>query len=316
VQIKLPDGEAVAVFVDATAKLTTGNKGKILLAVSGGPDSLAMLLLAKAGLSNTVAAATVDHRLRPEAAQEAGFVGQICADLGIPHTTLAADQPITGNIQSSARTLRYNLLAKHAKTLNCQWIATAHHADDQLETLLMRIIRGSGVDGLAAIRSKNGAVIRPCLGFSKMELVQICQNAGIEPVSDPSNDNRDFDRVRLRQWLDKPGMSFDAKRVGRAVSALSDASDALNWVVDGLVDERIKQDRDGYMLDPKALPKELQRRLVLRTLALLDPTLTPRGDAIDMVLTDLAGGKRVTMGNLLCSGGEIWNFRPAPPRLH
>ena len=171
------------------------------LAVSGGGDSLALLLLAHAAFPQQITVATVDHQLRPEAADEARFVAQICAARGIPHTILLPDQPITGSLQSSARAVRYALLARWAEVESCTWIATAHHVDDQAETLLMRLNRGAGVAGLAGVRRMNGQIIRPLLGWRRAALASVVAHAGITPVDDPSNYDLYYDRVRVRNAL-------------------------------------------------------------------------------------------------------------------
>jgi tRNA(Ile)-lysidine synthase len=316
VQINLPCGAAVSIFAEAIGQLAGSNKPHLLLAVSGGPDSLAMLLLAKAAMPDHIHAATIDHGLRAEAADEAQFVAEICAILNVPHSILAPDHPITGNIQSNARAARYSLLQKHAVAADCQWIATAHHADDQLETLLMRIMRGSGVDGLAAIRMRNGNIIRPCLNFTKTELMEICTNAGVSPIHDPSNDNVDFDRVALRQWLAANDAPFDSKRALRTTSAISDASEALNWTVEHLQPSHLQLESATATLTPADLPREILRRLLLRALTHIQPDIAPRADSIDHALTLLSTGRVLTIGNILCSGGEKWTFRPAPSRKH
>ena len=120
------------------------------VAVSGGPDSLALLLLAAAARPTMVEAATVDHGLRAGSADEARMVAGICKQLGVPHRTLLADWPEapTTNIQAAARAMRYRLLNEWAIDRGLPAVATAHHADDQAETLLMRLVRGAGVGGL------------------------------------------------------------------------------------------------------------------------------------------------------------------------
>lgn len=313
-QIKLPNGEALTAFSDAIDRLTGGDGASVLLAVSGGPDSLAMLLLAAAAMPDRIRAATVDHRLRPEAADEASYVAGICMALGVGHVILTPAKPIEGNIQSSARIARYRLLHDHAEASECQWIATAHHAEDQLETLLMRIMRGSGVDGMASIRSRYGRVVRPMLDFTKAQLEAICANAGVEPVRDPSNDDADFDRVALRQWLAETAHPFDANRAVRTGAAMADASEALDWIAKRLASEHLILGTDTASLSPVDLPRELLRRLLKRALTHIHPGIDPRGDAIDRALIDLPLRKRFTLGNVLCEGGESWHFRPAPPR--
>jgi tRNA(Ile)-lysidine synthase len=301
-------------FTQALADLGVGGNDHILLAVSGGPDSLALLLLAHLWAPERIAVATVDHRLRQESADEAIHVSQICKDWDVQHVTLAPSEPISGNIQSSARTARYALLAEAAKTHSCTFIATAHHGDDQLETLLMRLVRGSGVSGMAGIRARNGQIIRPLLGFSKAELEGICATAGVKPVRDPSNDNADFDRVAMRQWLATSEHAFDIGSAARTAAALGDATAALDWMSAQLANERISLAEDKIALDANSLPKEMQRRLLLRVLIQIDPKITPRGDAIERLLVDLSSGRTAMIGDIRCQGGDIWHFSPAPPR--
>jgi tRNA(Ile)-lysidine synthase len=287
---------------------------RIGLAVSGGPDSLALLALAHECFPGQIAAATVDHRLRKEAHDEAQYVAEICAKRSIPHEILTPPQPITGNIQSAARKIRYSLLEAWADANGCDRIATAHHANDQLETMLMRLARGSGVDGLAGIRTVNGRIIRPLLEFSKIELLAICVAAKITPVDDPSNIDTDFDRVKMRQWLAAMPHPLDPVAATRSAAALDETSLALEWMVQRLAAERIEVRGNQYFFDPEGLPRELLRRLVIHIMALAEPEKTPKGEAISRLIGSLSGGKTVTQGNILCIGGPVWQFRPAPPR--
>ncbi len=285
-----------------------------MLAVSGGPDSLALLLLAHQHAAGRIIAATVDHQLRPESADEALYVGQICRQLDVAHLVLAPTQEITGNIQSSARAARYELLAGAADEYKCPLIATAHHADDQLETLLMRLARGSGVSGMAGIRARNGRIIRPLLEFSKAELEEICTDADIQPVRDPSNDNADFDRVAMRQYLARGEHPFGRAATNRTASALGDAAVALDWMTTALAERRISGGKAKITIDNKGLPKEIQRRLLLLALQRIEPEIEPRGEALERLLADLEVGKTTTIGDILCQGGDVWQFSPAPPR--
>lgn len=308
------------IFADSVCRLTGGNPAlsgspAIGLAVSGGPDSLALMLLAHAAFPGAIRVATVDHGLRPEAAAEADFVAQLCAERGIAHDVLRPEASITGNIQSAAREARYRLLNEWADAHGLRWIATAHHADDQLETLLMRIARGSGIAGLSAIRESNGRIIRPLLGFTKAQLIAVCEQSGVHPCEDPSNANADFDRVRMRNWLKTAPALLDTARTGRTVTALREAHEALEWMAARLDPERIALSENcGATLDPAGLPPELVRRLLIRTLQSQDPQIAPRGETIDRALEVLRSGGKLTIGNLLCTGGALWRIEPAPPR--
>ncbi|QLC24970.1 tRNA lysidine(34) synthetase TilS [Parasphingopyxis algicola] len=285
------------------------------LAVSGGPDSLALLALAAEAYPGAVAAATIDHGLRPEAAAEAEHVAAICCRLDVPHAILAPEEPIGGNIQSAARAARYALLESWREDKGLGWIATAHHADDQLETILMRLMRGSGVDGLSAIRPVNGAVIRPLLGMRKAELVAHVAKRDLEAVADPSNADLAFDRVRMREALhDFP--DFDPDRLARSVEALRDAAEALRWTAAREAEGHIES-RDGAVrLDRTDYPGELLRRLVAICLERVDPGHRTRGPALDGVIDALSQGNKGTIGKILyfTESPEIWCFSKAPPR--
>lgn len=288
---------------------------QIGLAVSGGPDSLALMLLAHQAFPNAIHVATVDHRLRPDAADEAAYVAQLCTERAIPHAVLTPEAPITGNIQSAAREVRYRLLNDWADKQGLRWIATAHHADDQLETLLMRIARGSGIAGLSAIRESNGRIIRPLLGFTKAQLVAVCQEQGVSPREDPSNANVDFDRVQIRNWLKSAPPLLNAARVSRTVRAVHEAHEALEWMAARLERERIAvSENRGTTLDPAGLPPELVRRLLIRALQSQDAHIAPRGETIDRALETLSAGGKLSIGNLQCTGGTLWLIEPAPLR--
>ena len=172
------------------------------------------------------------------------------------------------------------------------------------------------LDGLSAARRRQGQIIRPLLGFRKAELEQICRGSGLSAVRDPSNDNDDFDRVAMRQWLAATDHPFDVKRAVRTADAMADASEALQWVTEQLIKSNMARSPDGVFLTPAGLPSELQRRLLLNALAEIQNGFVPRGDAVDRTLAALKVGETVTLGNVLCQGGPKWHFRPAPKRQH
>ena len=283
------------------------------IAVSGGRDSLALLLLAHAAWPGRVYAATVDHGLRPEAAEEARVVAGICANRAIPHATLRPSAPISGSVQQAARKARYALLEEWRSAHGLMCIMTAHHADDQAETLLMRLNRGSGVGGLAAIRATNGYIVRPLLAWRREELGEIVKAAGWQAAADPSNHDDRFDRVRMRKALAQADW-IDVAALARSTGHLADAEAALSWMTTRLEDDHIISQEQSLVLDPAALPEELIRRLLLRAIARLDPAALPSGPELDRALGILRSGGKTSLGALVLTGGAPWRITPAPPR--
>lgn len=294
----------------------TGAGARFGVAVSGGPDSLALLLLAHAAFPGRMEAATVDHGLRPESGAEAAFVRETCAALGIAHATLAGP-PIHGNVQAGARDLRYRLLGQWAQARGLAFVATGHHRDDQAETLLMRLQRGAGLGGLAGIRPRTEmdglTVLRPLLGWRRAELAEVVAEAGLVPVADPSNGDERYDRARLRRRL--AGSDWlEPSALARSAAALAEAEEALDWTVEQLIAERTGPVRDGLSFDAAGLPPELRRRALLRLLALLVPADPPRGEAVQRLLAALDAGETATLAGVRCEGGPVWRLSPAPPR--
>ncbi|MEO8722104.1 MAG: tRNA lysidine(34) synthetase TilS [Sphingobium sp.] len=308
--------ESVARFREGVAKLTGEEHSDIRfgIAVSGGPDSMALLALASAAFPGRVEAATVDHQLRAGSVQEANMVADYCARGHIPHRILRPAVPIVGNLQSAARAARYVLLDQWRQECKIDWIMTAHHADDQLETLLMRLNRGSGVGGLASIRARNGNVLRPLLGWRRAELAQIVDVLALPHATDPSNSDLRFDRVAMRQNLG--GIDWiDPVAAGRSASALKEADIALDWAVRGIARDHIVHADDGaVILGCTDLPREIQRRLILLMLRSVDDPANPRGDTLDKAIVQISRGKQTSIGNWILSGGEKWTLRRAPPR--
>ncbi|MEM9706010.1 MAG: tRNA lysidine(34) synthetase TilS [Pseudomonadota bacterium] len=196
-------------FIDRCTELSAPKD--LAVAVSGGSDSLALLLLAceRAKIQGgRVLALTVDHGLRPEAADEAAFVASLCKTLGVDHQTLVWRRSNDGHCaHGEARNARYALLLNAAARAGIGSIVTAHTEDDQAETVLMRLFRGAGVSGVAAIAPKSevacGAgptldLLRPLLSASRASLTAVCKAFDQPYVSDPSNDDHAYERPRLR----------------------------------------------------------------------------------------------------------------------
>lgn len=316
-----PSPALVERFRADLAALDPGS-GPLGIAVSGGPDSLALLLLAHAAFPGEVSAATVDHGLRPESLDEALEVARRCAELGRPHSILEVKVPAGGEgVQGEARRVRYRALGDWMRGAGIERLLTAHHADDQAETLLMRLQRGSGVSGLAGVRARRpfpeggeGALIlRPLLGWRRAELAGIVREAGLEPADDPSNRDEAYDRARMRRqiaesdWLDVAALARTARLLAGAEEALADSTDRL-------AEERVEAEGDSLLLRPSGLADELVRRLALHCIRRIAPCAAPRGEQLTGLLEALRKGRTATLAGVKCTGGVRFRFEPAPPR--
>lgn len=316
---------------------------RIALAVSGGPDSMAMLALAAAAFPDQVIAATVDHGLRPESAGEAAMVARWCAGAGIPHETLRiAAPPKTGdNIQAWARQERYALLRRWAVDSGAVALATAHHADDQAETFLMRAARGAGLSGLAAVRARqeidvrtsvaNGeahflfwhaslVLVRPLLGWRHGELVALAEAIGLPFVDDPSNDDDRFDRTRFRRLL-AGAPWIDPAQIGRSAAYLAEIDADMVAISEWLWKARtLPASVYEARIDVAGLPRAVRRYLARMA---IEQVLEAKGGAkgwsratnIESLLDALESGKAATQAEVMASAqGDVWHFREAPPR--
>jgi tRNA(Ile)-lysidine synthase len=294
------------------------------IAVSGGPDSLALLLLTAAARPESIEVATVDHALRPGSREEAEGVGDLCESLGISHRILTADWPAKPEtaIQEQARSVRYRLLGTWAKERALGAIATGHQLDDQAETLMMRLARGSGVRGLAGMRPRSVVpgsglpLIRPLLGWRRSELMAVCIAAGLEPTADPSNEDARFERVRTRRalqegnWLDPEALAASARNLG-------DANTALDWAMWKEWDRAVGNGGAELVYSPSDAPDEIRRRIVseaVSRLATEGQGAALRGRELDHLLDALGSGGTATIRGVRCSGGQEWRFSSAPAR--
>jgi tRNA(Ile)-lysidine synthase len=312
----------------------------LILAVSGGPDSIALMWLAARWRRSLkrgpdLIAITVDHGLRPEAAREARDVKRLATSLELPHRTLrwTGDKPKTG-LPAAAREARYRLLAKAARAGGATHVLTAHTRDDQAETLLMRMARGSGLAGLAAIArqtERDGVVLaRPFLSVPKAQLIATLKKAKVEFAIDPTNHDPHFARPRFRALM--PALSaegFDSRNLARLAARLARANAALELLVDGA--ERFLalhgkgEANDGFDASAfAALAEEIRVRLLLRMInkvghegpAELGKVETLLS-AIDAAFTD--GGKGIRLkqtlaGALVSLTQDRLRIVPAPPR--
>jgi tRNA(Ile)-lysidine synthase len=248
----------------------------LVLAVSGGADSTALMALVARWRGRPPAlVACVDHGLRPEAAAEAQLVAANAERLGLPWRILTAPkrtQP--GNLQDWARRARYALLADAARDAGFDTIVTAHHRDDQAETFLLRLARGSGVYGLGSmpdVSDLEGLLLaRPLLGVAPAELAEIVAESGLPTIADPSNDDRRFERVRMRGLLPelaKHGLT--AERLAETAARMQRAATALDFYARKLLSERFAVDSFGVVAGPASAVSEAPEEVALRALALL-----------------------------------------------
>ncbi len=309
------------------------------VAVSGGSDSIALLvgLHALAGdMDVTLNVATVDHGLRAEAQYEVAFVAALCAQLSLPHHMLRWNgRDADGNLQDQARRARYRLLSDWAKDRGLSAVALGHTQDDQAETVLMRLARGSGVAGLAAMSArtqKHGIdFLRPLLGVSRASLRQMLTAQGQAWCEDPSNQDPQFERVRMRQALDQltplgvttAGLAEVAEHMQMADLALRSATASAAADLASTRVGAVRIERAGFI----ELPQDIQRRLVIAAIGWINGNeYPPRKEAVRGFLSAVQAGKSMTLGGCLAvrHGRAFWigrefaalSDRPAPVDAH
>ncbi|MCQ0970549.1 tRNA lysidine(34) synthetase TilS [Paracoccus sp. TK19116] len=282
------------------------------IAISGGGDSTALLhIAADWARDRTLMAATVDHGLRPDSAVEAKQAGEAATALGIPHVVLRwTRETEAGNLMAEARDARLRLLSGWAQRNNLPAVLLGHTRDDVAETLMMRLARGAGIDGLAEMAEWRDAFglrwIRPMLGVGRAELREWMQARDIGWIDDPSNQNTDFERVRVRKAMADLGV--DTMALAKVAANLSEARDALAlYAAEICRDARATR---GTLILPRGpirrAPAEIRRRIVVAACRwITGADYPPRRAAVSHALNGLAGGSRVTLdGAMLEPDGE------------
>jgi tRNA(Ile)-lysidine synthase len=308
----------------------------LLLAVSGGPDSTALLIMTAlwaAGAGRPpVEVATIDHGLRVEARAEAEAVGEHARRRGLKHHVIVWRGPKpSSRIQELAREARYRLLAERAREIGADHIVTAHHADDQSETVLFRLLRGSGLSGLKGMEGlteRFGVFLaRPLLELSKAELVAFCRAHGETFVEDPANADPRFARTRMRRLaavLAEEGLGASeiarlSRRAARMEEAVASATRAAG--------KRLNSGRSNGVYDAKILfaePSEVTLRLLAGEIARVGGT-EPRRIRLEQIEAlgaalgkSIAGGKAygATLAgtSLQLSHKGVLSIKKAPPR--
>lgn len=261
------------------------------LAVSGGPDSLALMLLAQRWVADAqnpprLIVYSLDHGLRPEAAAEVAMVGAEAARLGLEFRGLRWDegQPETG-IQEAARQARYQLIGAAMAEDGAKALLTAHHRADQAETVLMRLAHGSGLDGLkgmVAFSEVEGVrVFRPLLDVEPAALAAVVEASGLSPAHDPSNDDEAYERIRWRRLL--PALAregLDGAALSRFAARMAEADQALAQLADAAFAELVVVDGFGAAALPLLALNQLGpatgRRVLSRILAVVGGRQKPR----------------------------------------
>lgn len=278
---------------------------RLAVGCSGGADSLALTLLLHDWASaqgGGVTALTIDHRLRPESAAEAKCVADWLRDRTIPHEILTRpDTPVVGNLQAAARAARYDLMSRWCVRHDVLHLALAHHGEDQAETVLLRLARGSGVDGLAAMtpvaETASVRLIRPLLDLPKARLRATLAARGAAHIDDPSNENASFARVRFRKsapMLASEGLTV--RRLCDTARRMSRARQALDHAAADLLARSAALHPEGYAyFDRAALgaaPEEIALRALARMLGCIGGTpYPPRLERLERLYAALTGPK-------------------------
>ena len=231
------------VFFQERAPLSPGEG--VVVAFSGGPDSSALLwgMSELAGrLKIRLAAAHLDHAMDPGSAERAAGAARLAARLGVPLIAGRIDVPAGRrpgeSAEAAARRERYAFLERARREAGARWIATAHHRDDQAETVLLRLLFGSGLEGLAGVRPVHGAVVRPLLGLPRAALQAAVAAAGLEPVEDPTNQDTGVPRNRVRHRL-LPSLMEEDPELPERLARLAGRARGANRAVEQALGNRL-----------------------------------------------------------------------------
>ena len=285
-----------------------GVPGVIGVAVSGGSDSLALLYLLHDWQRDggpDLRAATVDHGLRAGAAAEAAEVARICAGLGVAHETLAwRDWDGAGNLPDRARRARYALLAEWARGHGIADVAVGHTEDDLAETFVMRLARGAGVDGLAAMRDRwreAGVTFhRPLLALRRAHLRDFLRARGVDWAEDPTNSDAGYERVRTRGALAALApLGIDTAMLAASARKMAGARAALYHHAHDLAQDHVRIEAGDVVIARAALremPDEVARRILQTALRWINGAeYPPRGPAMTQFLAAARGGEAMTL---------------------
>lgn len=297
----------------------------IALAVSGGIDSTALMVLVRrwleliSGPAPDVTVLTVDHKLRDASAAEALHVRAAATALGFAHHTLEwiAAKPKTG-IQEAARRARYGLLTEFCRRNGIPVLLTAHTENDQAETLLMRLARGSGVDGLSAMapraRIDGVTLLRPLLGVPRAVLKRVLLKQGVSWIDDPTNDDAHYERVRIRQALAAAG-SVGLSELALAAMRLRRARGALDAFAADTLRNSLTLDEAGWVSLPLTLLAEVEEEIALRMLDRLARAMGGNSSPVPLAKLEAACRTLRNRPKGLTLGGSLFVVRTKQLRV-
>ena len=254
-------------------------KEKLVVAVSGGPDSLSLVALCKLyGIETKTDFfyVLIDHKLRKNSKKEANLVKKLLKKQNLFLHIIENTEKIEKNIQSKAREIRYKLLDNFCKKNKINTILTGHHSDDQIETFFIRLSRGSGVQGLSSMKEitmiNNTRLIRPLLEFKKNELLMITKKVFGKVIFDPSNKNKKYLRTKIRslkEKLENSGIHHD--QIIRSINNLASTRDTLNEYITKTIKKCVKKKKQETLVNIKDLYKESEEiRLKILSYAIQD----------------------------------------------
>ena len=278
---------------------------KFLVAVSGGPDSLALAALCKAFSYQNKSKfdfILIDHRIRKNSKEESLKVKKLLKRRQINLTILTNKIKISNNIQSNARKIRYNLMSAYCKKKGISKILTAHHSDDQIETFLIRLSRGSGVQGLSSMKivsklNSNVSIIRPLLDFKKKQLANISRKVFGKYFYDTSNKNPKFLRVKIRKLIssfEKSGIHQD--QVIKSIKNLRSSGDILEGHIKKIFKFNVEKKGKSLIINLSNLfkePQEIQYRVISKAIKSYTKSYyPPRAFKVTYLIEQLKLGKR------------------------
>ena len=309
--------ELFHVYSKFKKQLSSFKKKTFLVAVSGGPDSLALAALAKSYSYEKkcrIYYALIDHNIRKNSSREAQSVKKLLKKYGISLNILKNKQLIKKNIQSQAREIRYNFLTNFCKKKKIQTILTAHNLEDQVETFFIRLSRGSGLDGLSSMKQVNKInkdihLVRPLLDFKKIQLIKISKIIFGKFYIDPTNKDTKYLRTRIRNLknsLEKSGINYD--QIFRSIKNLASSRDTLDLYFNSIYKDMVDKKRDKILINLESfnsLNKEMKMRVFKKSIKdFTNAYYSPRSKKIFNLINQIKTKKntKLTLGGCIILG--------------